>query len=536
MQCDLAFFIQKVTSAVDEGQLQEEIEIKPTKIENVTQYASPNETVYAIVDATNSSSKALYVDSNSTKMLHDYFHSTWNSRGFWLHGEEYARGLTLDMVNGSSYFFNYWDRLSEVLYYSDDIQKNFANLACADGFAAKDIDALTPLPYRCPSSVCNWDPSNSLAVCSACDDVTSSLTQSTRETDEGKYVAPTYKNASLQNLLDPVNPNDMTDAFLFNFSVPLSDQELIVPPSKLGFSTFYFINVTDLPTLSSWPNTSVRAEQCYLCFCIQETSSALQNNTLTETSQVVSADFSGFDQNCEPYHECQFVDPRNRTEVFEVTMDELSTLYTTINSTWGPEGLLGKHHYANYALDPSRNGSGRVSIEDDPARHLYQSKNLSNTFSNVATAMTRALHQYGTTEVTGQKSVAVTVISVRWLWTILPVGTVVLGGVFVFVTAWISARSETPPWKADVAAVLFYGLEQGPTADSCAKITSNVAMEKITKSISIRLDREVDGRATLAVDDSSLAKEGFLSGRTEKCYVTESMSSFTAHLKSSEEH
>lgn len=84
----------------------------------------------------------------------------------------------------------------------------------------------------------------------------------------------------------------------------------------------------------------------------------------------------------------------------------------------------------------------------------------------VTSAMTQAMLNStinigGTSAVTGKLGVVVTIVNVRWLWFVLPVGLCLCGIAFLVLSMIITHKSSTPLWKCSVTALLYHGIDSG---------------------------------------------------------------------------
>ncbi|KAF4453123.1 hypothetical protein F53441_4120 [Fusarium austroafricanum] len=155
--------------------------------------------------------------------------------------------------------------------------------------------------FNCSSAKCGFKTFKSLAVCSKCENITSSIKERKRY---GRPFAPARNPESNSN-------EEMTEYFLpnglylsnFNRDNPIIDRKI---PKDLYMTMFgtgdpkrtvamksvdtlvwaqSFIKVNDSDLFRAWPPVfNVSAEECALYYCIKEFNASVENGTLQETS------------------------------------------------------------------------------------------------------------------------------------------------------------------------------------------------------------------------------------------------------------
>ena len=94
--------------------------------------------------------------------------------------------------------------------------------------------------------------------------------------------------------------------------------------------------------------------------------------------------------------------------------------------------------------------------------------------------------------VNGQLTISETVIVVRWQWIILPLCTILLGTVFVFVAVWMSSRAAMPVWKEGQLPVLLHGLKPTSVRPTKNLVTAS-SMDRYTKGVCARIEETGNG-------------------------------------------
>lgn len=118
----------------------------------------------------------------------------------------------------------------------------------------------TLLTVACSTGDCGFESFNTLAVCSNCSDITSMLTVGTNTLPAG-YDGTFWSYQDI--MLGNTNQSLREDAYVWNFTIGNYTGK------SLEIATFMSINVTDVDSVFNWPNSTLRAEQCILSYCIQ---------------------------------------------------------------------------------------------------------------------------------------------------------------------------------------------------------------------------------------------------------------------------
>ncbi|KAL9107008.1 MAG: hypothetical protein Q9227_008044 [Pyrenula ochraceoflavens] len=393
----------------------------------------------------------------------------------------------------------------------------------------------------CPTNDCQYDPFNTLALCSNCTDVTAEL-----------QVEPTFQvvnvssgnsdtfNVTLNStrfrfkdlVLENVN-HDLMDtrydsglAKVWNFTIsPFDEIEFEVP--ALTTVLFRSINVTDLQSVLSWPNTTVVAEECSLSFCIQNVHSSLRSGTLTESVQTQSATSTqqlppgGTGSNsisttaCGGPRSIKIQDLSSPLEPYYLSTPSQQGIsdifyYNWLQSSPGPSSGHDVEPVGYVGLDGSGpnltilNRSPLVGIRNAASSTMYYSQNISLVLSDIADVMTRTLRQEtsGTRHTGGEALVHTTVINVRWPWLVVPLLNTVAGAIFLALTVVSTAKAKVAPWKEEILATLMHGIKSPAHVKAIGHLVTNASMENYAGHTNVRLHEPSSGSWGLATERS----------------------------------
>lgn len=167
--------------------------------------------------------------------------------------------------------------------------------------------------FACPTGNCTWNPFESLAICSTCNNLTSQLVKYSEPSylynDLQKRIAISYltKNATSLQLpnglyVNNVNRvpyhqpedypgNTLSEAveaiFMTSFGTANASRTNTFKESESLLWAMSFLKMQapsdDSTHSNGWPNVSVEALECGLFYCVNQYSSTVRNGTLYET-------------------------------------------------------------------------------------------------------------------------------------------------------------------------------------------------------------------------------------------------------------
>lgn len=381
-------------------------------------------------------------------------------------------------------------------------------MAVLNGMMHMPGEVINQTSYSCTTGNCTWNPFESLAVCSSCNDLRGHLRR--------------YSNfTALMIALDP----DQSIAVLNNGTTLRTDNDLIInnaenityiPPIEVDsvpgiiYMTTYgtgnasatasfqdndlLIWSTSILRLQKiarpdlkWPDLPIEAIECALSYCIKQYNARVYNGIFYETEATVpNVRRSPGSWQVLPRFEGRAKDPfqfvnstaaksleySNRTEGIHWTdlmlESESGSKYNV--SQRGVHGISA--HFQNTfreEVDLSQSGlSGVVNgwtlsfnnlTQYSPTimQTLWESPNISATFESLARSMSNAIRasEYNNlrdpnsdSAHKGVAQVVVTFYSIQWGWIVLPAALVLAGSIFLAITIWKTISLDIPAWKS----------------------------------------------------------------------------------------
>ncbi|VUC31438.1 unnamed protein product [Clonostachys rosea] len=363
----------------------------------------------------------------------------------------------------------------------------------------------------CPGELCDFTTVASLAVCSRCNNIDSSLNQ-TKDGDGVLWAEQTNGSNGMERginctryslpnglYLDNIDERDgteekmvyMTTSGTANRTRTISMEELdtlIWSQSMIKVS-----NDTSASANVFWPHFEVHATECALYYCVREYNFVIQNTTKKEVSSKILTEVKRNYESWLPQD--QFTHEKLSSEVIEsiafnknnslVSRSDLQlhsgrdepkktwniseeavngisyfaqTLFSTcimpncsdVPDEWqAPTGFYQSHYQIGHEYRPG------------PAKPLWESKDLDVTFSNIAMSMSNALRDSDDTGQSQEGIVTRGVMTYRieWPWIALH-GVVALAMIFFFsfsLTSRTPSGARVPVWKTSNLAILSRG-------------------------------------------------------------------------------
>ncbi|PKS08560.1 hypothetical protein jhhlp_004946 [Lomentospora prolificans] len=383
------------------------------------------------------------------------------------------------------------------------------------GISANASSISQQVRFNCPSGECTFPPVTSLAVCSRCEDITSRLEKNHDSTGDLYFDLIRDRSfASRQpNCTEYRLPNGL---FLNNFNASGGDKDMVYM-SMMG--TTYrqkTVSMADIDTLfwaqsmirvdeedftKPWNETTVRAEECALYYCVKKYTSEVHNATLFEewtrleeetrrgnSWTLDESEWENVDNmvvDALAYHPVESAIERTDLQLgregsqqaYNISQDAVDGISAFMQKTfavciagancttealedWGP--VNGFYIGNNLATNDSSE-----QFEPSIAKAIWTTKSLDTTFSNIASSMSNAIRNGAdgdNSTITGSVGVFEAVYVVDWRWIALHCFVVV--GTLLFLTSTIYATlnedgEKIPVWKGSELAVLSRGYVVG---------------------------------------------------------------------------
>ncbi|KAL8944728.1 MAG: hypothetical protein Q9216_000297 [Gyalolechia sp. 2 TL-2023] len=326
--------------------------------------------------------------------------------------------------------------------------------------------------HTCSTGHCSWQNFSSLAVCSRCVNITSSLEKHCTQgkcdwlglpngpilSGSGGQINSSVTNISSE--LHGIEPSVLRFSSLVSNNVSDSDRALAFECSMFycvgKFAAFVTDGTVDQRMLGSWRNDSAR-----------------YNNT----SDLVLRPPVGF------------TNQTNRTTTFKVSQIAAAAINSFMTSMFTGSGGV--------------NNSGSV-FSSDIMQALYDTSNLTQRIDNLATSMTnniRGQDDHVSGPAYGIAWKKETYLHVRWAWFAFPASLVLISAIFLLGTIFETSYRDVLVWKSSDLALLFHGRGLNLSSPSERPVNKLSSMNTRAKNVKAELLETPEGGWKLTQDE-----------------------------------
>ena len=326
----------------------------------------------------------------------------------------------------------------------------------------------------CPSGNCTWNAFMSLAVCSACNDLTDQiekkdlgvrdplivnldpLNRATMEEQVTEYRLPNGLKGDSSVLMTAYGTSNETQSVSFS-----SYDTLIWSMTMMNF------------TQNEEPKASLKvsAIECGLCYCVNNYNSAVKGGNLTEAVEPAPSKrdsgswqplrgSSGWEGNATPSDTLNYnviSSSVQRTDLrlgedFNLSQAAVYSINDLMNATFATSGV--SEGINAYVLS-----SGSMIYRPTVMQSLYDSQDLKGKFASLAQSMTNNIRQNddNTTVASGKVGKYVVLIQVRGWFLALPVILVVGAAAFLAIVLYHTQNSKIAVWGTNVLPIAALG-------------------------------------------------------------------------------
>jgi len=355
---------------------------------------------------------------------------------------------------------------------------------------------------ECSTGNCSFPPYASLAVCSKCTNITSSLSQQPETPLDFKHDFTFHLLTDAgTDLILPQNytwitqPHSFINMTSVNGPLPFGRHGVISPSEAIILS-----DTSTITANISAASQVYRAFQCSLYLCMRVYDGSVQNGKLLETvSSVVSTgwnpEISGTGMNTE------FAGSSLGSTLPDGRPARVSVDYLTFESlaTYLGSGVDGSAGSIVHTAGPFA-GSGSITgaIEqwtNDIIQGIWANdpENVIQSWENIADSMTANMRVQSGNRAVGTAQAPEPYIHTRWGFMLLPAAMVLLALLFVALTSWRSHVCELPRWGSNaLAAVVYAG---GVGLDISAKSGKEGTAERPETMLRVReLEKWAEGK------------------------------------------
>ncbi|OTB12650.1 hypothetical protein K445DRAFT_320793 [Daldinia sp. EC12] len=351
--------------------------------------------------------------------------------------------------------------------------------------------------FTCPTANCTWPVFTSLAVCSSCSNVTDHLKRfheygvnkgtlsSNTKTVTANFTVNSLPSVNLSNPADIDLDEGKT---LFSLVAFMSATRITDPKLTLAYQNMTTM-ITAVEVLRAaedyemgnliWDKTPVTATECALYFCANAYDSAVEKGILTEkiVGSWAERDFDSY-RNLSDIKHFDDYEKWNNYSLYSQSGDfQRSDLVLYI-----PDEDIEKHKLPQdvkrrFNLTENTIGSTVRFVNENllnkvmtwpvglnteavpVAQALYQSKDLSATFDQVAWTVSNWMRDISKVKAPGTGQEWVIHIRVNWYYMILPLITMAFGFLFCVWTIMETHRLHLDPWKTNMIATLTHSVD-----------------------------------------------------------------------------
>ncbi|KAF9632994.1 hypothetical protein BFW01_g3857 [Lasiodiplodia theobromae] len=403
-------------------------------------------------------------------------------------------------------------------------------------------NTIQQLPFQCPTGNCTWPAYDSLAICSRCTDLTSSLSQAS---DYGAQYVPLMEDnnaAAISNGTAYRLPNglfiDNIDGWAWGAEPMYGAMFMATFGTGNASKTNSMADLDDTliwaagvlktganPQNASavWPDLPVAATECALYYCVNRYASSVHNGTLHEDITAVAgakraADswaLVDFPEAWEPYNEtmAQSIDfddnfsAAKRSDLaietpdgqlFNVSQTAVDSISAYFKLTFQEDLMV--YNETNNTVDGQINGwymnSTTIQYKPSAIQPFYTSTDLNTTFKTLATSMTNALRgdaDADGSEMVGQTGQMTTYYHVQWPWIALHGVVVLMSALFLILTIRESSGPDgaAPVWKSSTLAAMSRGTHVTHVLDGAVTLGDMQKMAQEEKVVLFAKDGEV---------------------------------------------
>lgn len=378
------------------------------------------------------------------------------------------------------------------------IWEGFSDLATAD--------MLKP-SYGCPTGNCSWDAFASLAVCSACSDVSGFITTSRGKTEIGDatYLTSPWVNhtsAFVSGFADytkyelqwhNLTLSNVDGKERYSHNVELVARMTNNPGETISFQDLKTLIMSYAVMESSqrfrqeeqtWSESTVSAQECALYYCTNIYRSVVELGVLSEAVlgshsnrnpdsfqyEYWRDELRGYDQviNYTLYtgkkdlYRSDLQLTISKDEYFAATQSNTSDDGLRFDISQNTTASLASCFF-NEFWEPEHQLFYTKDQKERPAimAVLGPSKNITRTFENVAASLTKWMRNRSLRDepFRGVANEWVVRIQVNWEYLSLPIGALVAGCVFCVLSMLETRRLRLPAWRGSSLATLAYGLD-----------------------------------------------------------------------------
>ncbi|KAF4627747.1 hypothetical protein G7Y89_g10407 [Cudoniella acicularis] len=334
---------------------------------------------------------------------------------------------------------------------------------------------LQELNKDCTTGDCDWPtPVSTLAFCSECANITSSISKScvgnvsdvygdpcTFSLPNGLSIQNNETSVTWLNTTSILNFNESkeagrTNAFTINYQN--WDDSYIAFLAILGYTTGFSVQGSDYVVRRNPQDPE--AVECIVYWCVQGYNTTIKNSTLSQ-NLTTSWHQGTKPTNYSADNQLVFSPPESEWSSLGLTKPTNFTASSEITNSFG---VWITAAFSGSITEPVNNEAPDyilvsfwdVEIDTFPQLLTYAFSSMTNSLRAQCPTNTSAI---------GIANNVKSVVDVRWAWLAQLAATVVLASVFLALVIWGSGREGVDAWKGSTLALLFHGRNIGGVAE-----------------------------------------------------------------------
>lgn len=351
----------------------------------------------------------------------------------------------------------------------------------------------------CASGNCTWPSYSTLAICSQCDDITTSLTNSTTESSTnltpslinstantgGEATSNTYQLYSMAYTL----PGGMQmQAAQSRQQTVLFNMSSNVVPLVFAGQGGRLVDIQIIDVIDQTP----RASECMLYYCVKTFTANETGGHVLESRVGMPFANDSADALAVPaagagcgYQADHILQPVRNGLVY--TVDScLRPFFDSLLQNLNGIVSLHKTLVVGSMTYSSTEAEAFYSALTN-TRHNNHSFGLPSLMENLADSFTRQMRLVGGITANGTVSTTEIYIHVTWEWLILPFALLLLSAAFPLLVIALSWRRSVNAWKTSTVATMFHGLDLDPQANDLAEQHTLERMSERADEIRVKL-------------------------------------------------
>ena len=301
---------------------------------------------------------------------------------------------------------------------------------------------------------CTWEDFASLAVCTKCVNINSSIKTCSDLNCDYYYSLPNGPTLS--------GPGSLINSSVTRISSHLEDIE----PSIIQFSA--------LISKTHDGSNVVSASECSMYYCVNRYSTHVTDG---EIEQMILNSWRNDSATYSQPSDLLFKPPGSGNTTFWVAKLAAQAMNSFMSKTFTGNGSTD-------------NSSSSPAFSSDVIHALYEATNYSRRIENLAISMTNNIRQQndsGSTPFSGLAFRTESYVKVRWGWFAYPAALIVLALLYFLSIIIESTYREVSIWKSSTMANLFHGHGMMMVNPLSVPVTTLSEMSKLYKDIKVEL-------------------------------------------------